>query len=705
MSFANTVNDDMYGDSMFLGGMGRSMLQKTMMGESQFYAFEQFFLPKTIKELFRFCAYTYMTNDAVNPAIEKLAEYPITDFTYSPIIHSAKDTPEYTDEYKSKEAVTTAWENLFDNHLMAKGFAIKISSNYYVYGNAFVSVYQPFDRILICGNPKCREHYPIGTLKHGKDWEWERAKLNFVIKKCHKCGFKGAAKVKDEISNDARRVNLISYYPGNIDIDYDPYSGAKEFYYTVPEDEVDKIKKGNELRLRHTPWDIIEAIRLSGNSKKNPPKIKLRKDNIFHLKRDSIDMPGSESPWGMPIIVSVLRNVYYLNMMKRAQTALMMDHILPFRFMYPLNDNGANTMMPMDLGDWRKRMERELRKWKRDPLYVMLTPVPVGKDQMGGDGKALMLFPEMQMVKEDIINGLNVPLEFIKGGLQYTGTSVSLRMLENMLLGQVAQVVKCFKWIAKRVSRITGMEYVEVNLRKFKMADDIQMRQLFFQMWQTQAISGETLGNVMDFDYMTEMRKRSAENIETAVSQAKAQAEAANRMMVLQSLLQSTLSPEMMVTQPSIDPNMVEQVYQGLGGMKDPMQQEYMVQQIAGQNPELARELQTRASTDMNNYGQTMQTMLAMAPPERLNFMQQMQQQNPVMALIMANLMKTFNLEGVLDQGGMGGGGSAPPSGAGGPPGKGKDGKGGKDDKGKGGDIEKSMPNQRPPTRQGGSPM
>jgi len=689
MTWMGTENDDLVGDVPF--NFQNAALQRTMMGESQFFAFEQFFLPKTIKELFRFCAYTYITNDAINPAIEKLAEYPITEFIFEPIVSHQKDTPEYSEEYKSKSSIVKAWRDLFDIHLQAKGFAIKISTNFYTYGNAFVSVYQPFNRILTCGNQSCRTDHLLNTVK----WEWDKAKMNFIITKCPNCGFKGAAKVRDEIVHDPKKINLISWYPGNIDIDYDPYSGCKEFYYNIPEEEADKIKKGNRLRLEKTPWDIIEAVKInrSGGNKKTQPKIKFHRDNIYHLARHSIDLPGVENPWGMPIIVSVLRNVYYLNMMKRAQTALMMDHILPFRYLFPASDTGYNTTMPVDLGDWRRRMRTELRKWKRDPLYIMLSPIPLGQDQMGGQGKALMLFPEMQMVKEDTINGMNVPLEFVKGGLQYTGTSVSLRMLENSLLSQVEQLVKCFRWVAKRISQIAKMEYIEIDLKRFKMADDIQMRQLFMNLWAQGAISGEYLGQVCDFNFQDEQRKRTAENIEKAVSDAKAQAEAANRMQVLMSLMQQTLAPEMSITPPTFDPNMVEQVYQGLGRLQ-PEQQEMYVQQIGAQNPSLARELQTRASTDMNNYGQTIQTMFAMTPEQRLGFMDQMQQSNPVQALILANLMKAFNLDQALLNGGMGGGGPQPPGS-----------ENGKDDKKKGTDIEKSMPDQRPPTRKGGAPM
>lgn len=691
--YSNPAYDDSVNDMALLGSV--NALQNTLMSHSSFFNFEGFFLPKTVKELFRFSAYMFLSSDAINPAIEKLAEYPITAFTFSPIVKANKETQEYRDEYKQKEAIVDTWQNIFDNHIMAKGFAVKLSTNFYVYGNAFVSVYQPFDRILVCGNASCNEHHLLTKVK----WRWNSGKMAFEIK-CWKCAQKGLAKVIDKPVKDPTRINLISWYPGNIDIDYDPYSGCREYYYTIPEDEVEKIKKGNRLRLEKTPWEIIEAIKINRGRREGAPKIKLRRDNVFHMIRHTIDMPGAENPWGMPVTVSVLRNIFYLNIMKRAQLALMLEHILPFRYLYPANDNSANSTIPIDLADWRQRMRGEIAKWKRDPLYIMLSPIPIAQEQMGGQGKALMLHQEMEMEKHNILNGVNVPVEFVQGGLQYSGTSVSLRMLENTLLNQVEQLIKCFKWIARRISNISKLEYVDVGLKKFKMADDIQMRQLASQLWQMQVVSGEWLGQINDFDYPEERRKRTQENLTQSVADAKAQAEAANQLMILQSLLQATIPPEMMTTQPSVPPEQVDQVYQALQGVKDPGEQQQYIDRIGQQNPDFARELSTRMSTDTNQIAGQMQMMMAANPQQAMSQFAQTSAQNPFMGMILSTIARNWGLDQAMGGGPTGPGGPGGPGGAG--PSQGSA-HGGSNKPG--GKVEKDMPEQKPPTRKGGSPM
>lgn len=676
--------DDSYSDNASL--TSNSMLMQTLMSNSSFFNFESFFLPKTLKELFKYSAHMFITNDAINPAIEKLAEYPITEFIFRPILREKEGTDEYKKALEQRGAITRTWEHLFENHYMAKSFAIKLSTNYYVYGNAFVSVYEPFNRILICG--QCNEHHMVSKVK----WEWDKSKLQFKITKCHKCGFKGLAKFYDKpITDDPTKINLISWYPGLIDIDFDPYSGSREYYVSIPEDQVEKIKRGNKLMLEKTPKEVIEAVRMNRGKRDATPKIKLRRDNIFHLLRPTVDMPGAENPWGMPVTVSVLRNILYLTVMKRAQLALMLDHIIPFRVLFPGSDVGANTTMPIDLGDWRKRMQGELKKWKRDPLYIMLSPIPLEQTQIGGQGKSLMVYPEMKQTREEILQGINVPLEFVQGGLTFTGSSVSLRMLENTLMNQVEQVIKCFRWICRRVAQISGLELVEADLRQFKMADDVQMKQLMFAMWQAQAISGELLGQWGDFDYAEEAKKRTQENKELAIAQATAQAEAMVAMQALQNLLTNALPPEMMNTMPTLDPAAIDQAAQAFSTM-DPDKQEYYLQMLGAQNPDAARELSSRLATNPSDAAGNAQAMLMMNPLQQADAMSQMTQRDPAMAIMVSSICRQWGMDsfGVGDMGGGKGG---------------KGGEGPKTHAMQKTQMEQSMPEQKPPTRKGGSPM
>jgi hypothetical protein len=679
--FLDGSNDQLVGDIPFLGGANGAM-QNALVGQSDFFNFEKFYLPQSGKELIEFSGHVFLTSDCVNPVIEKMAEYPITDFIFKPYTVGNAEDAEHQKDIETKRAAIDQWVDLFDNHLMAKPFAISAGIGYLAYGNFFASIYEPFDRLLQCGNKSCRYHHRIKS--DTTNWEWERGQMNFILK-CGKCRHKGIAKVIDRPDKNPQKINLISWYPGHISIDFCPFSGAKEFYLVIQDEEVDKIKKGNRLRLMNAPMSIIEAVKKFKGGGVKRPMIRFHEGSLFHMARPTIALPGADKGWGMPITVSILRSVFYLNMMKRAQTALLMEHILPFRYLFPSGGQEANSSIPIDLSDWRDRMRGEINKWKRDPLYIMLTPIPVGQGQMGGQGKALMLWAEQDAVRQDIVNGMNAPMEFIRGSMTYSGGNVSLRMLENQFINQIGLIIKLFQWVADRVSAVSDLERVKVGMKKFKMADDIQARQMMFTLWQSMAVSGETLGHANDFDYAKEQILRTSENIKSAVGNARAQGRAANEMLVIQSMFQQTLTPEQTVALPLVSPGIVEQAYQGLKAMTDPQQQAQTIMAIGQNNPALANELQMRASTDMDGVGANFQALLAANPQQRPEMFAQMSQQNPTNALILANLRAAFNNPHLQIPGGE----SAPTQGApGGNPG-----------------MEKNMPDQKPPRRGGGSPM
>jgi hypothetical protein len=93
-----------------------------------------------------------------------------------------------------------------------------------------------------------------------------------------------------------------------------------------------------------------------------------------------------------------------------------------------------------------------------------------------------------------------VPIEFIKGGMSYAGTNVSMRMLENQFLGYIKQHEQLLRFVMKSVAAF--MQWPEVNMRfkPFKMADDLQRKALLFQYNQSNKISDTTLLSDSDLD-------------------------------------------------------------------------------------------------------------------------------------------------------------------------------------------------------------
>jgi hypothetical protein len=167
-------------------------------------------------------------------------------------------------------------------------------------------------------------------------------------------------------------------------------------------------------------------------------------------------------------------------------------------------------------------MEGAIRKWRRDPNHIKFSPIPVGVQNMGGDGRAMLTNAEIQAAEENIIASMGVPKEFIYGGLTHAGGSVTLRMLENQLFTYTNQLKEVIQWVADEACNFVGIDNVTVDMPDFKLVDDIQQKQLIVNVGtQMGILSKQAIAEVMEYD-LEEERKR---QVQEAVDDAKQQAE------------------------------------------------------------------------------------------------------------------------------------------------------------------------------------
>src|ERR1051325_9966723 len=99
---------------------------------SPFFDIGHTYLPTSIKQMFRWCRYYFLTNPLINAVTYKMAEYPITSFEFQ----------EEDEELRDK------WEDIAENKLKLRQFQIETGLDYFTYGNAFVSIHFPFEKYL-----------------------------------------------------------------------------------------------------------------------------------------------------------------------------------------------------------------------------------------------------------------------------------------------------------------------------------------------------------------------------------------------------------------------------------------------------------------------------------------------------------------------------------------------------------------------------
>lgn len=466
---------------------------------SPLFDFLTAFVPRKLKDLFRLCEYLYFNSAQIFAALQKFCTYPITDIVY--------DT--------TNEELRKKWKNLHDRTLKTKRHLIRAAIDKYVYGNAFFSIYQPFVRFLRC--PKC-EH--MTNIEHTK-YRFKLKRLSFTYD-CANCKTqKVEGKVVDKKFTRPDKVSLIRWDPKLMDIDYNPITGHSEYFYTIPKELKERVSKGNRHLINTLPMEFLEALR-------DDKIFKFDEGQIFHMRMDA--PAGIEAQWGFPVLSSTIKLFFFAAVLRKANEAIALDYVVPMRIISPKVASGnADPMLTMALSRWSEQMKVSVKKWRRDPLHIMWSPIPAEVTHLGGQARALMTLGEVQAAEDNIIAALGLPKEFIYGGFSAMGSGIQLRILENQLIHQTSDLNDLLQWITTKLARILGWQSVQVELAPFKFIDDVQQKTLMLQLNQADPagpwVSKQTLGEAFDVDIAEEREKRMQEQLDDVRFQQKLQVE------------------------------------------------------------------------------------------------------------------------------------------------------------------------------------
>lgn len=449
------------------------------------YMFLTGFVPRKLKDLFRWCEYIFTKHPAIFAALQKLASYVVTEVVV-----------EATDKVHKE-----SWEDILNDTLNVKGIAIQTGIDRRTYGNSFLSVYRPFNRFLKCA--ECKQLSGIKYVKYV--FQLKTMKFKYTCKGCNKPTI---GTIVDKKVADKTRIAIIRWDPKLMDIDYNPMTGKSKYYYTIPGDLKTKVEKGNDHIIDTMPIEFLRAMQANKT-------FEFADGQLYHMK---IAGPaGVDAQWGMPPLLCVMERFLYAQVLRKANEAIALDHIVPFRVLHPAPISGtADPATTINLANWQAKMEESIKLWRRDPLHIMFAPTALGVTMMGGQGRSLLTLGEVKEAEEDIIVGLGVPREFLYGGLTLAGSGVSLRMLENQLETDAAEQNGQLRWIIKQVSAILDWKPVKAKFVPFKLVDDTEQKMAMFQLQQILGgkISDDTMGMPFKVDPAKEREKKMQEQLD-----------------------------------------------------------------------------------------------------------------------------------------------------------------------------------------------
>lgn len=441
-----------------------------------FFDLSSTYTPSSIQGLFRQLREFFLLNGLFHTIIHKLSEYPLTDLLFD-----------------DKDLQTAGmWKTFFERTLQFRRFQVEVGLDYYAYGNALVSVRYPLIKWLICKS--CGRTHQASTSRSRWAYRGNRFHLSCT------CGAEGEAKVRDQTIKQANEMQLIRLDPELVQIDFNPLTRKRTYYLRIPAGIRSDVMLGRKHVVESLPQAYLQAVELN-------EMVVVPDDEIFHMARPSVS--GFDPGWGCPLLLPVLKEAFQLQVMRKAQETVLLEHLIPLRILFPQAASGTSDPFAMvPLPQWKESMAKEIARWRWDPAYMPIVPLPLGQQSLGGDGKALMVQPEMQALIDHIVVSLGVPREFIFGGAAWSGSNVSLRTVENMFFGFISLQLDLVRFVQRKASALLNWPISEAKFRPFRMADDIQRKQFLLQAAQGEFISQTSFLEEMDMDATREAERR-----------------------------------------------------------------------------------------------------------------------------------------------------------------------------------------------------
>lgn len=530
------------------------LLAQTRRGgtSSPFYLLSNQFLPRNFNDVIRWSRFVLVNSPTLSEVIRKYSTYPVTSFIIQAPI----------------EAHKTSWKKIIKK-VKLKSFLEDAGFSYHAMGNFYFSIYFPLIRMIICNS--CQSEYSYEDSLHFakfKNYEFEG--------KCPKCNTLGKFKRSDRKSMSIESLSLVSWPVEHVSVHKNPITGDCNYYYTIPNVVKKGIAMGDPIYIATTPWSIIEAV-------KQGKDYLFDKSNFYHMKNGSFG--DILNGYGLPPLISTYSYIFYQVLLRKANEAVAVERLTSMRIVSPRPMSGnSDPSLGLNLRTFAAQMENNLRRYKKDPNHIMVSPVPTEVSNIGGDGRAMLVTQELQNAEETVLLGMGIPRELMAGTVNWTSSTVGLRLLENTLNNYVEQLHDALEWIVDKINNYYNYKDVTVTLVPFKLMDDDAARQQVSTMFQQGLVSPSTWLESFGFDLEEEQIKSRKDtiNIETSKLQTEHEVKLAKFSKAID--LDSQSSQESDVSRAELE---AHQLGFQILAIQDPNAQKQMLMQIRSENPGL----------------------------------------------------------------------------------------------------------------------
>lgn len=428
---------------------GVSAEQRLIGGLNVYQELSDLELPYSLRGTLSACFYLARYSMVHRRTATIRSAFPITDVYASEQRSSSDATRQAASaDHTSMSGPLRAANRLIKHHWKLKELGKAALFSMATYSNAIIQAKVSFTKTMTCRS--CKKQVA------GDFADWTFARGTFVLT-CE-CGHTGAADVTDIYATSAKSVRFQNLDIRRVYCLPNEWSGEHEYYYLIPHTTQLRMEQAFQTDRRFLlslPQEYFQAVFHPPLSMPNvellpgvPGRhlIRLRNETLFHMY--DTELP-SEDGLAWPAWTVTLPDYWQYRLLVQSQQAVCKEFILPHRAVYPEDRGGGGTASlatMVNLSSIVSVLRRETERHKVDRAYTSVFPFPIGSQVIGGEAKALMMSQEIRVALETQCVGAGAPLEFIFGGMSYSGSSVSVKQQEVVFNADREKVLDLYNW-------------------------------------------------------------------------------------------------------------------------------------------------------------------------------------------------------------------------------------------------------------------
>ena len=450
-----------------------------------FNTYSSMHAPDSMPDAMRWCERLMQVNGILRTAIERVVSYFVTDLVIDGVNTQDKK----------------AWLDYLHNTLGILSIVRNAGVDYLTYGNTFHSVISPTRRYMRCG---CGFERPLSQFKQDDIKFTDFAFRGY----CVACSKNVRFERVDRRSTDESELAVKSYSPYEMEILWDLMSNRMRYIWKIPAYYADHIKRGHLFQLEGCPWKIVEAIKSNEHIRFDP-------DFIHHSKAESLAGHLTKG-WGVPPILPLFSQAWYVQILHKFNEAIGMDYIVPVRIITPEPRSGSDkalgdVMVNYQGSSFTSKVNSILAQWRRDPASWFVSPFPMKYQLLGGEANQLAPYQLIEQGIDTLLVSAGVPADFFKGTLSLSAAPVGLRLMESYWSPLTYVMNRLIQWIVNKVSIALQWDEIKVRLARPTLTDDVNRQLAKLQMAMAGMISQSSALQPLDLDHEDELDKQMEE--------------------------------------------------------------------------------------------------------------------------------------------------------------------------------------------------